>query len=152
MSSDLTWLLVKNWNSHQRTRTTDGTIFSLEPGNVRNIQSRTFSGLANEKVFDIKESKGTVEILARTDDARPNQVKPSFTSTKLRRNAGPKHIKEAIDGYAERGYNPRLRKIATRRIAALIRSTHPPKIVSASESKKKSTRRSQKTVGKKKAE
>lgn len=42
-SSQLTWLLVKDWNCFQR-KGLHGTIFSAEPGNIYNKHSYKYSG------------------------------------------------------------------------------------------------------------
>lgn len=69
-SSDLTWLLVKKWNSFQVKGVPEGPVFSKEPvsavdpyvpwynadeiesnqGNLRNLHSNKYSGLVNAKV------------------------------------------------------------------------------------------------------
>ena len=49
MSTDLQWLLVRKWNSFQHRRH-NGPVFSKEKGNLMNIHSHKYSGLANSKV------------------------------------------------------------------------------------------------------
>ncbi|KAJ8501888.1 hypothetical protein ONZ45_g11983 [Pleurotus djamor] len=51
MSTDLQWLLVRNYNSFLVKRVREGPVFSKEPGNLRNLHSHKYSGLANSKDF-----------------------------------------------------------------------------------------------------
>ena len=55
ISSDLTWLLVRNNNSFLVKR--DGVQFSSEPFNVKNVNSYKFSGLANSRAIDLQQVK-----------------------------------------------------------------------------------------------
>lgn len=56
MSQELLWQLVKNNNSFLIKR--DGRQFSTEPGNVKNINSFKFSGLANNRSIDVHALPG----------------------------------------------------------------------------------------------
>lgn len=49
MSADLVWTLVKNNNSFLVKR--PGVQFSAEKGNLMNLHSYKYSGLANAKVY-----------------------------------------------------------------------------------------------------
>ncbi len=57
MSSALVWELVKNNNSflvkRERTNRVGAVAFSREPGNLLNVNSAKYSGLANDKAVDI---------------------------------------------------------------------------------------------------
>jgi large subunit ribosomal protein L28e len=55
MSSDIVWQVLRHHNAHIVKR--DGIIFSSEPGNVANIHSYKFSGLANKKVVHVGAGK-----------------------------------------------------------------------------------------------
>ncbi len=55
-SSDLLWHLVRNRNSFLIKR--DGAVFSAEPGNLRNVNTRKYSGLANKKTVDLQATEG----------------------------------------------------------------------------------------------
>ena len=61
MADSLVWLLVKDNNSflHKRGRTSrSGAVqFSNEPGNLMNVNSFKFSGLANSKAVDVSGKK-----------------------------------------------------------------------------------------------
>lgn len=52
-SSQLQWLLLKNWNSFYR-KNLNNSRFSAEPGNLYNKHSYKHSGLANEKTIHIE--------------------------------------------------------------------------------------------------
>lgn len=55
ISSDLTWMLVRKNNSFLRKN--GGVALSAEPGNVKNVHSYKFSGLANARTVDLQQVK-----------------------------------------------------------------------------------------------
>ena len=68
LSPALTWMLVKNNNSFLVKR--NGTQFSSERGNLRNINSPRYSGLANKRVVDISVAKGKATLSIRKSKGR----------------------------------------------------------------------------------
>jgi hypothetical protein len=60
MSSDLVWMLVRNNSSFLVKR--DGAQFTSEPGNLTQLNSFKFSGLANRKAVSVEMAKKKVTI------------------------------------------------------------------------------------------
>ncbi|KAG8792799.1 hypothetical protein FRC12_004821 [Ceratobasidium sp. 428] len=50
MSVDLQWYLLRKNNVFIVKRVPEGPIFSKEPGNIKNIHSRKYSGLIGDRV------------------------------------------------------------------------------------------------------
>lgn len=82
MSADLQWLLLRKSNSFIVKRTVEGPIFSSEPGNLRNIHSFKYSGLANLKTVAITPSTetGGLTLSTRIIGANPRHVSTPFRS------------------------------------------------------------------------
>ncbi|KAF8633549.1 hypothetical protein AX15_001350 [Amanita polypyramis BW_CC] len=127
MSNDLEWLLLRNYSSHLVKRVSEGPIFSKEPGNLTNIHSHKYSGLANKKVLDIQDSKNGIQIVARKTKALPHQVKSGFATTTIKARTGPRRALGISAGFARRGYRPDLRRAALARVSALIQAQKEPK-------------------------
>ena len=68
MSADLTWLIVKN--NHAFLHKRDRAQFSCESGNVMNLNSYKFSGLANKKTVDVsQDAAGKISITTKKPSA-----------------------------------------------------------------------------------
>ncbi|ADV19313.1 60s ribosomal protein, putative [Cryptococcus gattii WM276] len=132
MSSDLTWLLVRNWNSFQ-VKGGHGPVFSKEKGNLLNKSAHKYSGLANSKVVSIHPSAdGGITITKIKADAKPNQVVSARSHVALKRSTGPRRAnKIAAAETAGKGYRADLRAVAVARTSALLRAerrtANPPK-------------------------
>ncbi|RSH81824.1 uncharacterized protein EHS24_008017 [Apiotrichum porosum] len=130
MSADLTWLLVRGWNSFQR-KSSNGPIFSAEQGNLLNLHSQKYSGLANSKVLAIDaNAEGAITVTK----IQPNggQVASARKASTLKRSTGPRRAaKIAAVETAAKGYRADLRAAAVARISALTRvnrrAANPPK-------------------------
>jgi len=135
MSSDLQWLLLRNYNSFVVKRVPEGPVFSREPGNLRNLHSHKYSGLTNEKTIDISESsEGTIQITTRKTKVAPTAVRPAFAKSTIRPRSGPRRAQGIVAQIAKRGYRPDLRAAALARVSALLatkkqRMPTPPKKV-----------------------
>ncbi|EDR15346.1 uncharacterized protein LACBIDRAFT_291819 [Laccaria bicolor S238N-H82] len=127
MSSDLQWLLLRGNNSFIVKRVPEGPIFSKEPGNLRNIHSYKYSGLANSKVVDVSESAGTVKISTRKTKASPRAVNPATATSTIRPRSGGRRALGIAAGPAKRGYRPDLRTATLARVSALIAAQKEPK-------------------------
>ncbi|OWT41503.1 large subunit ribosomal protein L28e [Cryptococcus neoformans] len=136
MSSDLTWLLVRNWNSFQ-VKGGHGPVFSREKGNLLNKSAHKYSGLANSKVVSIHPSAaGGITITKIKADAKPNQVVSARSHVTLKRSTGPRRAnKIAAAETAGKGYRADLRAVAVARTSALLRAerrtANPPKSLPA---------------------
>ncbi|KAF5311262.1 hypothetical protein D9758_014995 [Tetrapyrgos nigripes] len=111
MSNDLEWLLLRSSNSFMVKGLPEGPIFSREPGNLTNIHSHKYSGLANSKVIDISDNNGNIQITTRKAKASPHAVKSAKAITHVRPRSGPRRaLGVAATSTAGRGYRPDLRK------------------------------------------
>ncbi|KAK7464115.1 hypothetical protein VKT23_006279 [Stygiomarasmius scandens] len=127
MSSDLEWLLIRNYNSFMVKGLPEGPIFSKEPGNLRNLHSHKYSGLANSKTIDISENNGTLQITTRKVKAAPNAVKAAKAVSTVRPRSGPRRAFGVATAPARRGYRPDLRTAALARTSALLSAQKEPK-------------------------
>ena len=66
MSNSLIWMLVKDNNcflkKFMKTKRAGAVQFSSEPGNLMNVNSFKYSGLANNQTIDISANKKTNDI------------------------------------------------------------------------------------------
>ncbi|KIJ66617.1 hypothetical protein HYDPIDRAFT_174650 [Hydnomerulius pinastri MD-312] len=134
MSSDLQWLLVRKYSSFLVKKVPEGPIFSTEPGNLRNLHSHKYSGLANTKTIDIKDSGAGIQITTRKSKASPQAVRPARTTLTIRNRSGGRRALGVVAGLAKKGYRPDLRAAALGRTSALIvaqkeKKPTPPKKV-----------------------
>ncbi|KAF9055816.1 ribosomal L28e/Mak16 [Panaeolus papilionaceus] len=134
MSTDLQWLLLRNNNSFIVKRVPEGPVFSKEPGNLRNLNSHKFSGLANSKTIHVAEEAGAVKIYTRKTKASPHAVKSAYAVSSLRPRSGGRRALGVAAGPAKRGYRPDLRTATLARVSALVASQKehkpsPPKKV-----------------------
>ncbi|TFK89852.1 ribosomal protein L28e [Polyporus arcularius HHB13444] len=112
MSSDLQWLLLRNSNAFLVKRVPEGPILSKEPGNLTNLHSFKYSGLANEKLpqtIVVKDTESGIQLLTRKKGASPRAVNPAFTTTTIRPRSGPRRAAGVTAKLAKRGYRPDLR-------------------------------------------
>ncbi|KAL4068913.1 ribosomal L28e protein family-domain-containing protein [Scleroderma yunnanense] len=105
MSSDLQWLLLRNNNSFLVKRGPEGRAFSSEPGNLRNLHSFKFSGLANTKTIDIKDSGSGIQITTRKSKASPHAVRSARSTLTIRNRSGTRRALGVTAGLTKRGYH-----------------------------------------------
>ncbi|KAH9969111.1 ribosomal L28e/Mak16 [Russula dissimulans] len=127
MTSDLEWLLLRGNNSFIVKRLPDGPIFSKEPGNLVNIHSQKFSGLANAKTIDVKPSVNGIAITHRKKSASPHLVRSAYASTTIGSRSGPRRALGIAAQPAKRGYRPDLRAATLARVSALVAAQKEPK-------------------------
>ncbi|KAK0184686.1 ribosomal L28e/Mak16 [Armillaria mellea] len=127
MSSDLQWLLVRNNSSFIVKRVPEGPIFSREPGNLRNLHSYKYSGLANAKTIDVSDSPAGVKITTRKPKASPHAVASAKAVTYIRPRSGTRRALGIASQSAKKGYRPDLRTAALARVSALIAAQKEPK-------------------------
>ncbi|THU84235.1 ribosomal protein L28e [Dendrothele bispora CBS 962.96] len=128
MSSDLEWLLLRNYNSFMVKGLPEGPIFSKEPGNLRNLHSHKFSGLANSKTIDISDNNGTLQITTRkVKTSSPHVVKSGKSVSTVRPRSGPRRALGVATATSRRGYRPDLRTSALARTSALLSAQKEPK-------------------------
>jgi large subunit ribosomal protein L28e len=122
MSYDLQWLLLRNNNSYIVKRVPEGPIFSKEPGNLRNLHSQKYSGLANAKTIDVSDSSSGIKITTRKGKASPHDVASGRVVTTIRPRSGSRRSIGVAAGPAKRGYRPDLRTAVLARVSALVAS------------------------------
>ncbi|KAK0209161.1 ribosomal L28e/Mak16 [Desarmillaria ectypa] len=127
MSSDLQWLLIRNSNSFLVKRVPEGPIFSKEPGNLRNLHSYKYSGLANAKTIDVSDSPAGIKITARKPKASPHAVVSAKATSYIRPRSGTRRALGIAAQSAKKGYRPDLRTATLARVSALIAAQKEPK-------------------------
>ncbi|PPR05618.1 hypothetical protein CVT26_009139 [Gymnopilus dilepis] len=128
MSNDLQWLLLRRSNAYIVKRVPEGPVFSKEPGNLRNLHSYKYSGLANSKTIDVKDDNGTIKIVTRKTKASPHAVKSAYGTTSIRPRSGTRRaLGIAAASTAKRGYRPDLRTATLARVSALLAAQREPK-------------------------
>ncbi|KAG5641329.1 hypothetical protein DXG03_005486 [Asterophora parasitica] len=127
MSSDLQWLLLRKNNSFIVKRVVEGPVFSKEAGNLRNLHSFKYSGLANSKTIDVSETPAGVQITTRKTTASPHAVRSASIKSTIRPRSGPRRALGVASQPARRGYRPDLRAAALARVSALIAAQKEPK-------------------------
>ncbi|KAI9454924.1 ribosomal L28e protein family-domain-containing protein, partial [Lactarius psammicola] len=125
MSSDLEWLLRQN-NSFLVKRVPEGPIFSKEAGNLVNIHSQKFSGLANARTVDVRPPNG-IAITHRKVKASPRAVRAAYATNTIGSRTGPRRALGIAAQAAKRNYRPDLRAATLARVSALVAARKEPK-------------------------
>ncbi|KAJ3290896.1 60S ribosomal protein L28 [Borealophlyctis nickersoniae] len=114
MSTDLVWLLTRNNSSFLVKR--NGVQFSREPGNLLNINSLKYSGVAPHKNVDVAATDKGVVLSLRKKGAANKPVKSlhQVTLTTGARSAA-RSVKNVV-----KGYRPDLEKAALARVSRLL--------------------------------
>jgi len=121
MSADLVWELVRHNNAFLVKR--NGAQFSSERGNVTNLNSYKYSGLANEKAVDIQPAKdGRGIIFSHKSSKRSNLRKPASTWTSITLKRDFRRTARTIKGQL-RHYRPDLKRAALTRAARVAQSS-----------------------------
>ncbi|KAI9569398.1 ribosomal L28e/Mak16 [Boletus coccyginus] len=128
MSADLQWLLLRKHNSFLVKKVPEGPIFSTEPGNLRNLHSHKYSGLANAKTIDIKDSPSGIQVTIKKSKGTPHQVSTARTTFTIRNRSGGRRALGVVAGLAKKGYRPDLRAAALGRTSALIAAQKEKKV------------------------
>ncbi|KIM31687.1 hypothetical protein M408DRAFT_327150 [Serendipita vermifera MAFF 305830] len=123
MSTDLQWLLLRKNNSFMVKRGT-GPVFSSEPGNLMNLHSHKYSGLANAKTIHIAPNKtgGGLKVSSRKPTAHPHQHATGAHHYGIRPGSGPRRSYGIVAGQSRRNYRPDLRKAALARTSKILES------------------------------
>jgi len=123
MSSDLQWLLIRKNNSFMVKRLPEGPVFSSEPGNLMNLHSHKYSGLANAKTIHINQEKnGGLKVSTRKPSSHQHQHATGKHNATIRQGSGGRRSYGIIAGQTRRNYRPDLRKAAIARTSALLAS------------------------------
>ncbi|THH11623.1 hypothetical protein EW145_g563 [Phellinidium pouzarii] len=119
MSADLTWLLIRKNSSFIVKGHAEGPIFSKEPGNLVNLHSYKYSGIANAKTIHVEETPAGIQIVSRKPSTSTHSVKAARHITSIRRGSGSRRAAGIAAKNARAGYRPDLRKAAIARVCAL---------------------------------
>ncbi|KAF2072724.1 hypothetical protein CYY_005965 [Polysphondylium violaceum] len=114
MSQDLIWSIIKKNNAFRMERA--GVVFSSEPGNLRNMNSPKYSGLARSKVVDVAAKDGKIvvssKVVKKTASPATANKTTTFNTVNYRRTA--RFVKNLTSQYA-----PELRAAALGRLHRL---------------------------------
>ncbi|CAE6437292.1 unnamed protein product [Rhizoctonia solani] len=129
MSSDLQWLLVRKYNSFIVKRVPEGPILSKEPGNLKNIHSRKYSGLISDKGLHVGQHPETkaITLTSRKPNSSIHQHSKGQHKATIRPRSGPRRSQGVVASQARLGYRPDLRQAALQRVTALIRAQQEKK-------------------------
>lgn len=100
---------------------------SKEPGNLKNIHSHKYSGLANSKTINVSDESGVIKIVTRKTKASPYAVASAYATSSIRAKSGGRRSLGVAAELARKGYRPDLRKAVLARTSALIESQKEPK-------------------------
>ncbi|KAI9317773.1 ribosomal L28e/Mak16 [Dichotomocladium elegans] len=107
MSADLVWALVKNNNAFLVKRSNGQ--FSSEPGNLTNLNSFKYSGLANAKTVDIAPAARGVRVTTlKVKKANSPALSKNTTVIAKSRRVTAKSIANLV---VRSGYRADLRKV-----------------------------------------
>ncbi|KAJ7871188.1 ribosomal L28e protein family-domain-containing protein [Mycena olivaceomarginata] len=142
MSTDLQWLLVRKNNSFIVKRGADvGQVFSKENGNLRNLHSHKYSGLANSKTVHITDSGSGIQIISRKQKAAPGAVSRATSTGSIRTRTGSRRaLGIAASVTSKKAGRPDLRTAALARVSALLAAQKEPKEQPAKKSRSKKTK------------
>ncbi|KAH9996478.1 ribosomal L28e/Mak16 [Russula vinacea] len=127
MSTDLEWLLLRGNNSFIIKRAPGGPIFSKESGNLLNIHSQKYSGLANATTIDVKPSPTGIAITHRKKSSSSHAIRSAYATTVVGSRTGPRRALGIAAQPAKRGYRPDLRAATLARVSALTAAQREPK-------------------------
>ncbi|KAL1920522.1 uncharacterized protein VTP21DRAFT_899 [Calcarisporiella thermophila] len=125
MSADLVWQVIKANNSFLVKRA--GVEFSKEPGNLTNLNSFKYSGLANEKVVAIDANPTGKGVILSTK----KKGKSGFIANGINKAPLTKGVRRSARSVANvvgrSGYRPDLHQAALARVSAIYASQRPVK-------------------------
>ncbi|KZT27628.1 ribosomal protein L28e [Neolentinus lepideus HHB14362 ss-1] len=127
MSSDLQWLLIRKYNSFMVKKVPEGPVFSREAGNLPNLHSYKYSGLANSKTVAVADTGSNVQITYTKKSASPHAVNSAKATYSIRSRSGPRRSLGVAAKLTKRGYRADLRPVLLARVSALSASKKEPK-------------------------
>ncbi|KAJ7625986.1 ribosomal protein L28e [Roridomyces roridus] len=138
MSTDLQWLLLRGNNSFIVKRDASvGRTFSRESGNLRNLHSQKFSGLACSKTIAISDSGNGIQIVSKKLKASPTAVARGSNTTVIRpRSGGRRALGITAAVVCKKAGRPDLRTAALARVSALLAAQKEPKSHPAKKSRR----------------
>ncbi|EIE20336.1 ribosomal protein L28e [Coccomyxa subellipsoidea C-169] len=117
--SQLVWQLVKNYNCFLH-KGLNGSQFSAEPGNLYNLNSYKYSGIANEKIVHVEAAEEGSFAVTRNIPKNSNKPRDSRSkATKKNKNFRRAAIRLGKEVHTVR---PDLKKAALARASAVNKS------------------------------
>ncbi|KAG8757813.1 hypothetical protein FRC14_001462 [Serendipita sp. 396] len=107
----------------------------LFKGNLMNLHSHKYSGLANAKTIGISHNKtGNLSVVTRKPSSHQHQYHTGRHHATIRPGSGSRRSMGIVSGQSKRNYRPDLRRAAIARTSALLASqkekpdAHPKKL------------------------
>jgi hypothetical protein len=123
MSSSLIWLLTKKHNAFLVH--SNGLTLSSEPNNLRNTNSRQFSGFANKTVgVELNEKGGASLTLSATNKDKQNKPAKSTYTIDYKATSGFRTVAKKISEQVKSSGRPDLEYQALARYSRLHASLH----------------------------
>ncbi|VDL70482.1 unnamed protein product [Nippostrongylus brasiliensis] len=123
MSRDLTWQIIRKNSCFLRRQKGIQKLFSVEPFNLRGINSPRFNGLINKKAMDIAPAKdGRGVVVSLKVPGKSGRPAKSVNTIRLRNS--DKMLRSVKSIAKSQGLTPYY-KLAQRRAAAILRSQQP---------------------------
>jgi len=128
-SPDLLWEVIKGFNSYQvKRRSGGGVVFSRDPLNLTNKQTRKHTGLVNPKAIGIiPGEKGGVTLVTKKGDSSNKPGSELQCSSFSSKNGTRKTYHSIVNSTAKRNYRPDLRQSAVARASAIRHSQRTKK-------------------------
>jgi large subunit ribosomal protein L28e len=128
ISSDLTWLLVRNNSCFLvKNRTPTREVFTREPANLLNLNKPRYSGLINRRAVDVQpgtNNKSAVVTIKTGRVRKPNRLFARFGSRNYY-NRTARNIRRIL-----KNYRPDLRRVALARWNVISKSSRAAVIAS----------------------
>lgn len=118
LPDDLAWSIVKRQNSALRfSNRRNGPVLTSEIGNVMNVPSRKYSGLANSRTVGL-ESDGNKSILKFKTSKAGSKPRRAFAEVQLRTHGRgtERCVKTVVKSTADRYYRSDLTRAAAARL------------------------------------
>ncbi|KAI9104859.1 ribosomal L28e/Mak16 [Phlyctochytrium arcticum] len=123
MSGDLIWLLTRDTSSFLVKR--NGVRLSREPGNLLNVNSFKYSGLAQRKSIHVASSeKGAALVLKKN---RVPATKPSKVAHQIILKKGQRASAKSVQSIL-RNYRPDLQTAALARVSRVLDIQKPARV------------------------
>ncbi|KAG8851218.1 hypothetical protein FRB96_009421 [Tulasnella sp. 330] len=136
MSTDLHWLLTRNWTSYQVRQGNGTPTFSREADNLMNISSPKYSGALGHSI-GVRETKDKgFTFYHRKEDASVHHVAKGRETQTISKQDGLHRSAKQASAITGSGQRPELSRVAAARIHALY---------AARRSKKSKSKKAKKT-------
>lgn len=132
-ASDFIWALTSRQSSFLVKR--PNVVLSRDPFNVSGKNTKTSSGLANEKAFGITQNDGKITVISKSTK-NSNKPAKNIISRTYSQHKSPRRTALAVSNLAK-GYRDDLRAVAVKRVSQYTRSKTAKKSYASSTRGKK---------------